>query len=286
MHLIWPIQAPSYFTTLDHPCPRCKSSSLPLPSIMTTSVIPPHQRRPPASSLSIPPSPPASPPSHPSSYNVTGTLPNQHGKPESKYPLSTRQRNQINAAVARSQQKKKMSSNWYSVPSWRQENPSLSQDVQQQLQHDVHAAFVIEQQREAQKWVTAAKRLASVLDLANSPVSVLPRLQPRNPAAPRIPVLAPAPRGVICPSGHRYLESTGYIRSVPVFRPPPDVRRIVPDRANDRDVGYLYAYHVSRSNEETRQAAMEKAAWDVNMLEWRDGVRSLPADDRKSEGEH
>ncbi|KAL9081163.1 MAG: hypothetical protein Q9157_000254 [Trypethelium eluteriae] len=252
---------------------------------MLANTNPPHQRRRPASGPSIPPSPPASPPSHPS-YNVVDAFSDRYDLQKPKHPLNSYQRYQINPAVSQTYQKKRMSQDRFlqSQSSWRQENPNAGPDIQQQLQRDVHAAFVIEQQREAYKWVSAAQRLTSVLDLANSPMSVLPRLQPRNPSAPRIRVSTSAPRRIICPSGHQYLESTGYIRSVPIFRPPPDVRRAVPDRSGDRDVGYLYAYHISRSNEETRQAAMERAAWDVNMLQWREGVRSLPVDDRKIGG--
>ncbi|KAL9092834.1 MAG: hypothetical protein Q9165_004252 [Trypethelium subeluteriae] len=253
---------------------------------MLTNTNPPHQRRRPAPGPFIPPSPPASPPSN-SSYHVVGALSNQHDLQKSKYTLNSHQRYQVNPMVPQTYQSQKMSRDRFlqSQSNWRQENPNAGQDIQLQLQRDVHAAFVIEQQKEAYKWVSAAQRLTSVLDLANSPMSVLPRLQPRNPSAPRIRVSNPAPRRIICPSGHQYLESTGYIRSVPIFRPPPNVRRAVPDRSGDRDAGYIYAYHISRSDEETRQAAMERAAWDVNMLQWREGVRSLPADDRKAGGE-
>ena len=250
---------------------------------MISNTFVPYQERRPATDPSVPPSPPASPPSHPS-RNVTGSLPIDHGMQKAKYPLNHCQPRQVFAAAARAQQQTEMSKNRHSSPSWRLENPNAGQAVQQQLQRDVHKAFSIEQQREALKWVTAAKRLGNILDLANSPMSVLPRLRPRDATAPRIHVPPLGSRRIICPSGHQYLQSTGYIRSVPVFRPTLDIRRIVPDRANDRDEGYLHAYRVSRSDERTRQAAIERAAWDVNMLEWREGIRSLPAEDHKGEG--
>jgi hypothetical protein len=250
------------------------------PRNMNTNTQSHQQRRRLPQGLAIPPSPPES---HPSQHSQS-TIIYQHDLPKSRYSSNAYQDVQFQPTLARDQQRKEMVAKAQIQQSWRLQNPDVGHEMQQQLQRDVHTAFALEQQREAHKWIHAARKLAACLDLASSPLSVLPRLTPRNPNAPRIQMLPPKPKNRICPSGHQYLESTGYIRSVPVFRPGFDIRQAVPDRANDRDAGFLRAYHISRGSEGVRQAALERAAWDVQMLEWRDGVKSLPADERRADG--
>ncbi|KAI9709927.1 MAG: hypothetical protein M1820_003005 [Bogoriella megaspora] len=249
---------------------------------MTAKSVAPHQMRRPVLGPSIPPSPPESPPSRASHH--TGAISRDHnGIQKSKNPLNLYQRNLASPGIGSTHQRRKMPNTWQYHSAWRLENPNSEQNIQHQIHHDVHTAFAMQQQREAQKWIDSAKRLSSTLDLANSPMTVLPRLQPQNPNAPRIRAPLTASKPIICPSGYRYLESTGYLRSVPIFRPTPNIRHAVPDRSWDRDVDYIRAYHISRGTQEIRQAAVEQAALDVNMLEWREGIRSLPGDERRSE---
>ena len=240
------------------------------------------QRRQYVAGLSIPPSPPASPPPH-SLPNVNGSLPSQHDMQKTKYPLDPYQQIRVNTTDTRAQHKKNITQSWYSQPAWRQDNPNAQPDVQHRLQQNVHLAFAMEQQREAHRWVIAAHRLASILDLANFPASVSSRLQMRSAIRPRPGVHSSMPKKAVCPSGHRYLESTGYIRSVPILTSQLDARRFVPDRARDRDSGYLLAHQISRSSGQTRQAAMERAAWDVQMLEGKESVRLLRTVDCEGE---